>query len=76
MNLGVILRINAIRKWGTIYTGPFFNNQKVLGPFTIDKANLFNDYFFDQFSDASNYDISVDWSNGSLFDIDFDALEV
>ena len=41
-----------------------------------DKANLFNSYFFDQFSGASNYDISIDWTNDSLFDIDFDAMEI
>ena len=42
----------------------------------LDKANLFNSYFFDQFSGASNYDISIDWTDDSLFDIDFDALEI
>ena len=42
----------------------------------LDKANLFNSYFFDQFSEASNYDICIDWTNDSLFDIDFDALEI
>ena len=31
---------------------------------------------FDQFSEASNYDICIDWTNDSLFDIDFDALEI
>ncbi len=37
----------------------------------VDKAELFNSYFFDQFSDASQYDIEVDWSNDNKFDIDF-----
>ena len=42
----------------------------------LDKANLFNSYFFDQFSEASNYDVSIDWTNDSLFDIDFNPLEI
>ena len=42
----------------------------------LDKANLFNSYFFDQFSEASNYDVSIDWTSDSLFDIDFDPLEI
>ena len=33
-----------------------------------DKANMFNLFFSEQFSDASTYDIDIDWSN----DIDFD----
>ncbi|KAL5249446.1 hypothetical protein ACHWQZ_G018338 [Mnemiopsis leidyi] len=41
-----------------------------------DKANLFNSYFFDQFSEASNYDISIDWTNDSLFDIVFEPAEI
>ena len=35
------------------------------------KANIFNGYFFDQFSRASNFDIIIDSTNDSLFDIDF-----
>ena len=42
----------------------------------LDKANLFNSYFFDQFSEASSYDICIDWTNDSLFDIDFDPAEI
>ena len=42
----------------------------------LGKANLFNSYFFDQFSEASNYDICIDWTSDSRFDIDFDALEI
>ena len=37
----------------------------------LDKAELFNGVFFDQFSDASDYDINIDWSNDSSFEIDF-----
>ena len=42
----------------------------------LDKANLFNNYFSDQFSDASNYDINIDWSNDGLFDINFDHIKI
>ena len=38
-----------------------------------EKCNLFNDYFFDQFSEASTYDIPIDWSNDEAFDIEFSA---
>ena len=37
----------------------------------IDKANLFNKYFSDRFSDSSTYDISIDYSNDHQYDIDF-----
>ena len=36
-----------------------------------EKCDLFNDYFFDQFSEASNYGIPIDWSNDEAFDIEF-----
>ena len=36
-----------------------------------DKANLFNNYFCDQFSEQSSYDIDLDFSNDSKFDIVF-----
>ena len=35
------------------------------------KANLFNQYFFQQFSEASNYDIDINFDNDSDFDIDY-----
>ena len=37
----------------------------------MDKANLFNNFFFEQFSDRSVYDIDIDWSNDGSFDISF-----
>ena len=46
------------------YKGRFRNNS-------VDKANLFNTFFYDQFSDASNYNIDIDWSNDSSFEINF-----
>jgi hypothetical protein len=36
-----------------------------------EKCDLFNDYFFDQFSEVSNYGIPIDWSNDEAFDIEF-----
>ena len=37
----------------------------------LDKANLFNTYFCDQFSDSSNYNIDIDVSNDNDFDVSF-----
>ena len=36
-----------------------------------EKASLFNCYFYEQFSCPSNYNIDIDWSSDSNFDIDF-----
>ena len=44
--------------------GRFRNNS-------VDKAELFNCYFYDQFSGPSNYNVDIDWSNDQSFDIDF-----
>ena len=41
-----------------------------------DQANLFNTFFFDQFSTPSLYDIDIDYSNDPHFDIDFDHRRV
>ena len=35
------------------------------------KANLFNSYFFDQFSEPSSYNIDIDFSEDAKYDIDF-----
>ena len=45
------------------------NNQFRTSP--EDKANLFNEYFCDQFSERSNYDIEIDYKNDVKYDIDF-----
>ena len=37
-----------------------------------DQAELFNTFFYEQFSEPSNYDIDIDYSSDSRFDIDFD----
>ena len=43
----------------------------------IDQANLFNDFFFDQFSLESKYDIKIDIeSNERFFDVKFHELDV
>ena len=42
----------------------------------LDKANMFNKYFFDQFSNTSAYDIDVDFSNDGTFDIDFSCTRI
>ena len=41
-----------------------------------EKAELFNSYFYDQFSGPSDYNIAIDWSNDSNFDIDFSQHKV
>ena len=37
----------------------------------LDKANLFNNYFCDQFSEQSSYNIDIDFSRDENFDISF-----
>ena len=41
-----------------------------------DKAELFNTYFFDQFSCPSNYNIDIDWSHDHSNDIDFSPSKI
>jgi hypothetical protein len=41
-----------------------------------DHANLFNNFFFEQCSDASLYDIDIDYLNDSHFDIEFDHRRI
>ena len=36
-----------------------------------EKAELFNSYFYEQFSGPSNYNTHISWSNDQAFDIDF-----
>ena len=51
------------------YKGRFRNNSK-------DKSEMFNEYFEDQFSEASNYDIDIDYSNDSDNDIEFSTTRI
>ena len=37
----------------------------------LDKANLFNEYFCDQFSERSLYNIDIEYANDNIFDISF-----
>ena len=53
------------RNSDTIYYKGRFRNCNT------DKANLFNTFFYEQFSQASNYDIGLDWSNDDTFEINF-----
>ena len=41
-----------------------------------EKAELFNSFFFEQFSGESSYDIPIDWTNDALFDIDFSPTKI
>ena len=41
-----------------------------------DQANLFNNFFFEQFSEASLYNIDIDYADDSRFDIDFDHRKI
>ena len=42
----------------------------------MDQSELFNKYFYDQFSDASAYDIEIDNSRSHNFVIDFNQARV
>ena len=37
----------------------------------LNKANMFNKYFYDQFPNFATYDIDIDFSNDPKFDLDF-----
>ena len=41
-----------------------------------DQAELFNTFFFNQFSSPSNYDIDISYNNDTEFDIDFDHRSI
>ena len=50
------------------------NNNRISSN-NLDKANMFNDYFFEQFSNESTYDVDIDFSD-DMFDIDFSCTRV
>ena len=55
---------------GTVnYNGRFRNNH-------LDQAEMFNEYFAEQFSEARNYDIDIDYSNDSVNDIEFSTSRI
>ena len=43
---------------------------------SIDKAELFNEFFCDQFSDPSTYSIDINWENDHTFNIDFSTSRI
>ena len=56
----------------TIRSGDRYRNK------AVDQANLFNEYFYSQFSDASTYDIDIDFKQNEncFMDLRFHALDV
>ena len=43
----------------------------------LDKAELFNNYFYEQFSSASQYNIDIDWANdATLNEVDFSTHRI
>ncbi len=49
----------------TLYLNGRYRNN------SLDKADLFNSYFYEQFSERSVYDVAVGWSNDDALNIDF-----
>ena len=43
---------------------------------TSQQAEIFNTFFYNQFSDPSNYDVDISYANDSDFDIEFDHRAV
>ena len=41
-----------------------------------EKAELFNTFFYEQFSSPSQYDIDIDWAEDDRFDIDFNLERI
>ena len=42
----------------------------------LDKAELFNSHFYNQFSEASSYNVNIDWGNDHDFDIEFSESRI
>ena len=40
------------------------------------KADMFNEFFYNQFSEASEYDVNISFDTDSTFDIDFNVARV
>ena len=51
-------------------------NENKISSNELDKANMFNEFFLDQFSNESTYNVGIDFSNDDLFDIDFSCTRV
>ncbi|KAL5268986.1 hypothetical protein ACHWQZ_G002719 [Mnemiopsis leidyi] len=41
-----------------------------------DQANLFNEFFYNQFSEASNYNIDIDFVNNDFLDLQFHSEDI
>ncbi|MCP4461126.1 MAG: hypothetical protein GY816_24360, partial [Cytophagales bacterium] len=54
----------------TVYHGSRFRSN------LSDQANLFNNYFYDQFSDDSSYDIDINYYDDQFSDLRFDGHDV
>ena len=54
----------------------FVNYKGAVRSSPEDQANMFNEFFYEQFSDASTYDITIDYSEDSRFDVDFDHTNI
>ena len=37
----------------------------------LDQANMFNNFFYDQFSESSNYNVDIDYTNDDSFEVSF-----
>ena len=61
---------NNTRVPKTIYLGGKSSSD------TKVKADMFNRFFFDQFSEASNYDIDISFESDNNFDIDFNIDKI
>ena len=50
--------------------------SKIIGNKPSEKAELFNNYFYEQFPSPSDYNINIGWSNDQVFDISLDQNKV
>ncbi|MCP4492894.1 MAG: hypothetical protein GY820_37170, partial [Gammaproteobacteria bacterium] len=64
------------QKSGSSRIPEFVSYRDVIRSNPEDKAKLFNEYFFEQFSDPSSYDINIDFSTDTRFDIDFNHRKI
>ena len=60
----------SIRIPETVYHGGRFRSN------LSDQANLFNNYFYEQFSEDSSYNIDINYSNDQFSDLRFDGHDV
>ena len=51
-------------------------NNSSISSDNVAKANMFNKYFFEQFSNTSTYDNAIDFTNDDVYDIDFSCTRI